>query len=143
MPGTSGAPAASYAIKKAHECSHHRYAATSQHSLRNGVRLITRSPRCPGLLATVACRSLTSLIPASGDQDHTILPSALARSSTAPIRPSHPAPNTRDDREAPLLIGHGMAQTIHLIFASEKAKYFSRRGLTGFRKFSLSGKSAD
>jgi hypothetical protein len=36
-----------------------------------------------------------------------------------------------------------MAQTIHLIFASEKAKYFSRRGLTGFRKFSLSGKSAD
>jgi hypothetical protein len=44
------------------------------------------------------------LIPASGDQDHTILPSAGgSRSSGAPPRPSHPAANVRDDREAPLL----------------------------------------
>jgi hypothetical protein len=31
----------------------------------------------PGLLATIACRSsLADLIPASGDQDHTLLPTA-------------------------------------------------------------------
>jgi hypothetical protein len=30
-----------------------------------------------------------------------------ARRLRASLRPSHPAPNTRDDREAPLLIGHG------------------------------------
>ena len=28
--------------------SHHRFSRINRHSLRNGVRLITRSPRCPG-----------------------------------------------------------------------------------------------
>src|SRR5262249_25634987 len=43
------------------------------------------------------------LIPASGDQDHATLPSAsiLARRAM-PKRPSHPAPNVRDDAYAPL-----------------------------------------
>jgi len=45
------------------------------------------------------------LIPASGDQDHAISPSALASLvSRGYQRPSHPAPNVRDDREAPLLV---------------------------------------
>jgi hypothetical protein len=36
-------------------------------------------PGVPGFVATVACKSsLARLIPASGDQDHTALPSALA-----------------------------------------------------------------
>jgi hypothetical protein len=33
---------------------------------------------------------------------HTTSPSALATSSALPKRPSHPAPNVRDDRETPL-----------------------------------------
>src|SRR5712664_2478745 len=50
-----------------------------------------------------------SLAPASGRQDHTTSPSAatsfvraLFTHLTLP-RPSHPAPNVRDDREPPLL----------------------------------------
>jgi hypothetical protein len=41
--------------------------------------------------------------PASGRQDHTLSPSASCCSSDDTTRPSHPAPNVRDDREAPLL----------------------------------------
>ena len=46
---------------------------------------------------------LENLTPASGRRDHTTSPSALARSSCAPLRPPHPAPYVRDDREPPLL----------------------------------------
>jgi hypothetical protein len=49
----------------------------------------------------MASRNLT---PASGRQDHTTSPSAedITRRLMSQ-RPSHPAPNVRDDREAPLL----------------------------------------
>jgi len=40
--------------KKAHERSHHRFTETIRPSLRNGLRLIPRSPRRPGCFATVA-----------------------------------------------------------------------------------------
>ena len=44
------------------------------------------------------------LTPASGRQDHTASPSALSAARLAPPkRPSHPAPNVRDDRDTPLL----------------------------------------
>ena len=46
---------------------------------------------------------VANLMPASGHQDHTTSPSALAplvlRYSP---RPLHPAPNVRDDRDTPL-----------------------------------------
>ena len=68
--------------------SRDRYAETVRHSLRNGLRLIARSPRCPALIATVVVRGVSGrkadiansrdLIPASGDQDHTPLPSEAA-----------------------------------------------------------------
>jgi hypothetical protein len=47
---------------------------------------------------------LKNLTPASGRQDHTTSPSArnVIRRLTL-LRPPHPAPNVRDDREAPLL----------------------------------------
>ena len=49
------------------------------------------------------CRSIVAdLISASRYQDHTALPSAPVRSSRASPRPSHPAPNVRDDRDTPL-----------------------------------------
>jgi hypothetical protein len=60
-------------------------------------RLIRALPGVPGLLATTARNRLASWIPASGDRDHTISPSALAHSSEAPQRPSHPAFHVRDD----------------------------------------------
>jgi len=43
------------------------------------------------------------LTPTLGRQDHTISPSAICCSSRNTSRPSHPASNVRDDREAPLL----------------------------------------
>jgi hypothetical protein len=50
----------------------------------------------------------TNLTPASGRQDHAISPSAIAsfvaqKLRPTPPRPSHPASNVRDDREAPLM----------------------------------------
>jgi hypothetical protein len=50
----------------------------------------------------------TNLAPASGRQDHTISPSAIASVVAQKLRltlprPSHPASNVRDDREAPLM----------------------------------------
>ena len=51
----------------------------NRHSLRDGFHAYTRSPRCPGLIATVACGSSPAgLIPASGDRDHAISPSVPA-----------------------------------------------------------------
>ena len=60
-PGAQQAPAASHANKKAHERSRHRFAETIRPSLRNGLRLIPRSPRRPGFLATVARELLHEL----------------------------------------------------------------------------------
>jgi hypothetical protein len=55
---------------------------------------------------------VTNLTPASGRQNHTTSPSAsrITR-QLMPPRPSHPAPNVRDDREAPLLRTAGWPQT--------------------------------
>src|ERR1700676_1374754 len=54
------------------------------------LRLISCSPRRPGLFATVTCGvASANLMPASGHQDHTTSPSASkARSSFAPPRAS-------------------------------------------------------
>ena len=43
------APAALRAAKESTQASHHRYAGTVRRSLRNGLRLIPRSPRSTGL----------------------------------------------------------------------------------------------
>jgi hypothetical protein len=86
MPGAQPHPQSSWAEKEnAHKSS--GKAEIARHSLRNGLRLIARSPRRPGLLASVASRSRRfgreaeiaspqSLTPASGGQDHTTSPSA-------------------------------------------------------------------
>jgi hypothetical protein len=68
-----------------------------------------------GFLATIIgsdAESIgTNLTSASRCQDHTTSPSAWLISSASPKRPPHPAPTFRDDREAPLLVGRGMART--------------------------------
>ena len=53
-----------------------------------------------------------------------------ARQSRQP-RPSHPAPNVRDDREAPLLIRCGTTSPLLLFLPTCEAKYFSPEDWTG------------
>jgi hypothetical protein len=47
------------------------------------------------------------------------------------LRPSHPAPTFRDDREAPLLIGHGMARASKGDLPDGESEKFPREGLDG------------
>jgi hypothetical protein len=55
------------------------------------------------LLSPSLCVISQSGAPASGRRDHTTSPSVSCCSSDNTTRPSHPASNVRDDREAPLL----------------------------------------
>jgi len=54
-------------------------------------------------------RQLDTSVGVSGPHDFAVRIDALRR--RASLRPSHPAPNVRDDREAPLLEEHGTAET--------------------------------
>jgi len=75
------------------------------------------------------------LTPTLGRQNDTTWPYASAsfvRLAIAHLtlpRPSHPAPNVRDDREAPLLWARDTLD-MHLIWVGRKQKYFCKRGLT-------------
>ena len=103
------APAASRA-KKAHKTSH---CGCSRISPAFPAAMVLRFPSCsprrPGLLSPSAAQRVSVvavLISASGDQAHTTSPSAISTVRlSVDSRPSHPAPNVRDDRETPLLIG--------------------------------------
>ena len=59
----------------------------------------TCSPRCAGLFCHRRLAKISSqdLIPASGDQDHTISLVRSPRSSCEATRPPHPASHARDD----------------------------------------------
>ena len=80
-----------------------------------------------------------SLTPASGCRDHTTSPYALARSSYAPSRPPHPAPNVRDDREAPLLEGRGMGRAGSADLPDGESEIFFGRRLDSFLVICPSG----
>ena len=112
MPGdglTHGPPATKNAGG-----SHHRFSRINRHSLRDGVTVYTRSPRGAGLDSPRRSQSSCELDPSvgrSGPHDFTV---RIGRARLAqPTRPSHPAPNVRDDREAPLLIRGGTRQEMH------------------------------
>jgi hypothetical protein len=107
--------------------SHHRLGLIIRPSLRGGFTAYSAlSPgtglSCPRRRAIIS-RDLTS---ASGGQDHTPSPSASAsfvrvhKARAIPPRPSHPAPNVRDDREAPLLSERGTARIMLLIYGKVK-----------------------
>jgi hypothetical protein len=69
-------------IRKAHERSHHRFTGITQPSLRNGFNGLFRAlPGDRAFLSPSSARLSADLTPASRRQDHTILPSASARSS--------------------------------------------------------------
>ena len=71
-----------------------------------------------------------NLTPASRRQDHTTSPSALALSSKRRSRPPHPAPNVRDDREAPLLWRRD-ARILLLIWGRDQQRRLRQIGTTG------------
>jgi hypothetical protein len=78
--GRLGAPAASRAAKESTRVSHHRFAETSRHSLRDGFNAFLRAlPGEPGVLSPSPAQRasvVAALTPASGCQDHTTSPSA-------------------------------------------------------------------
>jgi hypothetical protein len=78
-----------------HERRHHGRTGITRHSRTRMVYGFLRAlPGVPSLLATVDT--------GTGCQDHTTSPSAPALFvSQCRLRPSHPAPNVRDDRERP------------------------------------------
>jgi hypothetical protein len=62
-------------------------------------------------------------MPASRHQDHTALPSAFSTiRQRRQLRPSHPVPNARDDRETPLLAGTGWRELVEMICPTSQAK---------------------
>src|SRR6202040_3869732 len=101
-----------------------------RHSPRDGLRLISCSPRRPGSFATVAGGiASANLTPASGRQDHTSSPSASHAVRQERIRVHRIPPRVRDDRDTPLEWG-GTANHIVLIWGSGKQKYFCLGGWT-------------
>jgi hypothetical protein len=82
--------------KKAHERSHYRYTELVRPSLRNGLRLIRTLPGDRALLPPSPALLIADLTPASGSQNHTISPSALARFVCARCR-VHRIPSRVDD----------------------------------------------
>src|SRR5665213_1062329 len=71
------------------------------------LRLISSSPWRPAFLSPSSLRSLLlkNLTPASGRQDHTTSPSALALFVKSASASTASPPNVRDDRDTPLCEG--------------------------------------
>src|SRR6185312_10254980 len=85
---------------------------TVRHSLRGGLRLMARSPRGAGLEAPVALPNVLARLDLSVGRPgpHAFAVRIhIARPATS-TRPSHPAPNVRDDRDTPLCARAGQAQ---------------------------------
>jgi len=118
--------------KCAHE--HTGPAESIRPSLRNGFTAYIALSPVTGFLATVARKKRwlpTNLTPASGRQDHTILPYASGAFVLHAFRVHRISPHVRDDLEPPLLSGE-TRRLKSLIWSTCKAEYFHKRGLTGF-----------
>jgi hypothetical protein len=87
---------------------HHGHAETIRHSLRNGLRLRAALLGDRALVASVADEHFRQLDPSvGGTGPHAFAVRTGALRLLTPIRPSHPAPTFRDDREAPLFVSAG------------------------------------
>jgi hypothetical protein len=97
MPGddlTHGPPAT-----KKGGGSHHRWCRILRHSLRDGLRLISRSPWGPGFLAPIGREIICGFNLSVGrpePRDFAVRASHVRL--TCPPRPPHPRPTYRDDR---------------------------------------------
>jgi hypothetical protein len=83
---------------------------------------------------------LDTSVGVSGRYDFAVRKGAVRLS--APPRPSHPAPNVRDDREAPLLEERGTAGLVELICPTAQVK-FSGVVLLPMRPIGTTGKSGE
>jgi hypothetical protein len=76
------------------------------------------------LFATVTCeksRKLDTSVGVSGPHDFSVRICIIRPLML--LRPLHPVPKLRDDREAPLL-WHGTAKVLGLIWVGREAEYF-------------------
>jgi len=122
--------------------ANHRYAETFRPSLRNGVTVYSALSPVSGLFShrRRAGFHRHDLIPASGDQDHTPLPSAASVIRRTDVAASIASRlHVRDDAYAPLAEAGQCDKSIY--FWKTEDQYFLRKGLTRIREVSLSGKS--
>ena len=126
-----GAPDAQRTRGKACKGKRRRPPSSPAHPCANGLRLIRALPGAPGLLATVppdlgvSGRRPTSpsrgLIPASGDRDHAISPSAPNAARRATSKRVHRIPpHVRDDAYVPLIGAGRCSLARFLIFGKKK-----------------------
>src|SRR5258705_3102482 len=109
MPGAQCTHSLACEIDKAHERSHHRFTGISPaFPAQWSYALLRALPGDQACLTPSPALLIADLTPASGRQNDTTWPYASAsfvRLAIARLtlpRPSHTAPNVRDDREAPL-----------------------------------------
>ena len=131
IPGAE-APAASRASsKKAHELVTTVTPGSPGIPRAMVLTPITRSPRCPGLLATVACASDRKLDPSvARSRPHALAVRGIAPSSLAPPASTASRPAFRDDREPPLCVGRDQI-AIALIWPRRQAKFRNSENGTG------------
>ncbi len=127
MPGARSTRSLAWKMKKPHEQSHHRYAATSRHSLHDGFTAYSVLSPVTGLschrrLQVTTCK-LDASVGAPGPHSFAVRGSAVRLAGTS--RPSHPAPNVRDDREAPLLIGGGTREMMVVIWGVGQVRWLA------------------
>jgi hypothetical protein len=107
--------------------SHHRFSHIVRHSLRDGFNAYNVLSLVTGLVChhhrPIIIRRLDPSVGRSGP--HALAVRGPAARLAAHTRPSHPAPNVRDDREAPLLVESGRA---YIATISEKKKEKNSNG---------------
>src|ERR1700722_9966916 len=120
MPGAQRTHSLAWKMKNHTSFSHHRFADTVRHSLRDGFTVSFVLAPETGLCCLrrkVAmrkhCYQLDISVGISGPHDFAVRLSASRQH--APIRPPHSTPNVRDDREAPLLIGRETGELVAVI----------------------------
>jgi hypothetical protein len=111
------------------QVSHHRFTGSIRPSLRDGFNGLLRA--LPGDRAFLSpspadclCR-LDISVEISGPRGFAVR--IDARRLRATQRPSHPAPNVRDDREAPLLRCAGRPKEVAVICPTEQVKMSATR----------------
>ena len=104
MPGARCARSLACKSESSTHASRHGHTGNTRHSPRNGLRLISRSPRGPGSFAPVVRRTvshdLNASVGAPGPHDFAVRFKRPRQKRHQ--RPPHPAANVRDDRETPL-----------------------------------------
>src|SRR5882724_2492603 len=130
MPGARCARSRACRVEST-RVSHHGHTGITRHSPRNGFTVSFVISPVIGFLATVISGvASANLTPAPRRQDHTTSPSAFAPLVCSASASTASRPNVRDDGQRPSL-GTGQGG-YSLICASEKQKYFFKRGLTRF-----------